>query len=166
MSSDSPAAILFDELGNPVGVIFDGTIYRLQTQDIIVDGYGHGPVAVKPPFTPATAADDALVVAISPNNSFSITFAKPSTSTTSSVPFSLTNVNLLPTNLNRLGATIYNESSSGFLYIKLGAVASATSYTTRLLPLDYYEIPFGYTGQIDAIWTSANGTARIDELTP
>ena len=49
MSQDSPASILFDELGNPVGVIFDGTVYRLQTQNIIVDGYGNGPVAVKPP---------------------------------------------------------------------------------------------------------------------
>jgi hypothetical protein len=166
MSQDSPASILFDELGNPVGVIFDGTIYRLQTQDIIVDGYGNGPVAVKPPNTPAVPGDPALVVAISPNNSFNISFAKPGTSTTSSVPFSLTNVNLLPTNLNRLGATIYNESSSGFLYIKLGSTASTSSYTIRLLPLDYYEIPFSYTGQIDAIWTSANGVARIDELTP
>lgn len=166
MSQDSPASILFDELGNPVGVIFDGTVYRLQTQNIIVDGYGNGPVAVKPPFTPATAADDALVVAISPNNSFNITFAKPGTSTNSSVPFSLTNVNLLASNLNRLGATIYNESSSGYVYIKLGSTASTSSYTTRLLPLDYYEVPYGYTGQIDAIWTSANGTLRIDELTP
>ena len=32
MSNDSPAAILFDELGNPVGVVFDGYVYRLQTE--------------------------------------------------------------------------------------------------------------------------------------
>ena len=68
MSNDSPAAILFDELGNPVGVIFDGTIYRLQTQDTIVDGYGNGPVAVTAPNAPAISSDPALVVAISPNN--------------------------------------------------------------------------------------------------
>ena len=165
MSNESPASILFDELGNPVGVIFDGYAYRLQVQTTITDGV-NGPVSITAPNTPATGSDPALVVAISPNNSFSVTFAKPSTSTTSSVPFSLTNVNLLASNAMRLGATIYNESSSGFLYVKLGAVSSATSYTIRLLPLDYYEIPFGYTGQIDAIWTSANGTARIDELTP
>lgn len=166
MSNDSPASILFDELGHPVGVIFDGTVYRVQTQDIIVDGYGNGPVAVKPPFTPATAADDALVVAISPNNSFNITFTKPGTSVLTNVPASLTNVNLLPANLNRLGATIYNESSSGFMYVKLGSVASSSSYTIRMLPLDYFEVPFGYTGQIDALWSITGGTARIDELTP
>lgn len=32
MSSDSPAAIIFDELGNPVGVMFDGYVYRLQVE--------------------------------------------------------------------------------------------------------------------------------------
>jgi len=32
MSADSPASILFDELGNPVGVIVDGVIYRLQVE--------------------------------------------------------------------------------------------------------------------------------------
>ena len=69
MSNDSPAAILFDELGNPVGVTFDGTFYRLQTQGTIVDGYGNGPVAVKPPNTLAEKNDSALVVAVSPNNS-------------------------------------------------------------------------------------------------
>jgi hypothetical protein len=166
MSNDSPASILFNEQGNPVGVIFDGTVYRLQTQDIIVDGYGNGPVAVKPPSTPAVPSDPALVVAISPNNSFNITFAKPSTSTTSSVPASLTNVNLLPSNSNRLGATIYNESSSGLMYLKLGAVAATTDYTIRMLPFDYYEVPFGYTGQIDSLWSITGGFARIDELTP
>ena len=38
MSSDSPASILFDELGNPVGVIQDGVIYRLQVEAKLVDG--------------------------------------------------------------------------------------------------------------------------------
>lgn len=166
MSNESPASILFDEFGNPVGVMFDGYVYRLQVQTTLTDGAGNGPVGIAPPNTAPTGSDPALVVAISPNSAFNITFAKPSTSTTSSVPFSLTNVNLLASNPTRLGATIYNESSSGFLYIKLGATSSASSYTVRLLPLDYYEVPFGYTGQIDAIWTSANGTARVDELTP
>jgi hypothetical protein len=41
MSSDSPASILFDELGNPVGVIFDGHVYRLQVQGTLVDASGN-----------------------------------------------------------------------------------------------------------------------------
>lgn len=165
MSNESPAAILFDELGNPVGVIFDGTVYRLQVQGTIVDGYGNGPVTVTPPFTPATTADPALVVAISPNNSFTVTTQRPATSTTSSVPGSVSNVNLLPSNTNRLGATIYNDSMA-LLYVKLGTLASTSDYTIKMFPLSYYEVPYGYTGQIDAIWSRATGNARLDELTP
>jgi len=48
MSSDSPAAILFDELGNPVGVIFDGYTYRLQVQATISDGYSQLGTATNP----------------------------------------------------------------------------------------------------------------------
>lgn len=32
MSLDTPARILYDENGNPVGVVLDGSIYRLQTE--------------------------------------------------------------------------------------------------------------------------------------
>ncbi len=39
MSSDSPASILFDENGNPIGVINDGITYRLQVEAKITDGY-------------------------------------------------------------------------------------------------------------------------------
>jgi len=165
MSSDSPAAILFDELGNPVGVMLDGYVYRLQTQTIIDDPLSHGPVAVKPPNTAAVATDPALVVAISPNNSFTVSSAKPSVNTTSSVAGSTSNVILLPSNGTRLGATIYNDSSA-LMYIKLGAPASTTDFTIKMFPLSYYEVPYGYTGEIDAIWSSAVGFARIGELTP
>jgi len=124
----------------------------------------NGPVAVKSPFTAAIASDPALVVAISPNNSFTVTTTKPATSVTSSVSGSTSNSNFLPSNGTRLGATIYNDSSA-LLYIKLGAVASVTDYTIKLFPLSYYEVPYGYTGQIDGIWSNATGFVRISELT-
>lgn len=164
MSNESPAAILFDENGNPVGVIFDGVVYRLQTETTITDGY-NGPVAVKPPFTAATTSDRALVVAPSPNSSFTVTTSRPATSVTSSVAGSTSSVQLLASNTARLGATIYNDSMT-FLYVKLGTLASSTDFTVKLFPLAYYEIPFGYTGEIDGIWSTAVGHARIDELTP
>ncbi len=166
MSNESPAAILFDELGNPIGVFYDGYVYRLQTESILNDPAGHGPVAVTPANTAATPADRALVVAISPNNSFTVTAAKPSTSVTSSVAASTSNTVLLPSNSIRLGATIYNDSSSSLLYLKLGATATITDFTIKIFPLSYYEVPYGYTGEIDGIWNTASGFARIDELTP
>lgn len=165
MSNDSPAAILFDELGNPVGVMYDGYVYRLQTQNIIDDGYSNGPVAVKPPFTAAISGDRALVVAISPNNSFTVTSAKPSITTTTSVAASTSSVILLSANGARLGATIYNDSMN-LMYVKLGSTASISSFEIKLFPLSYYELPYGYTGEVDGIWSSATGFARIGELTP
>jgi hypothetical protein len=80
-----------------------------------------------------------------------------------SIASSATAVTLLTANANRKGATIYNESTS-VVFIKFGTVASATSYTVQVAPSGYYEIPFGYTGIITAIWTTANGSARITEL--
>lgn len=165
MSNESPAAILFDELGNPVGVMFDGYIYRLQTQTTIDDGYSHGPVAVKGPNQAAVASDPALVVAVSPNNSFTINQARPSVNTTHSVAASLTNTTLLSSNGTRLGATVFNDSSA-ILYLKLGPAASLSDFTIKVFPLSYYEVPFGFTGQIDGFWVTATGSARIGELTP
>lgn len=40
MSDISPAAILCDELGNPVGIILDGSVYRLQTETKLAAGHG------------------------------------------------------------------------------------------------------------------------------
>src|SRR5574337_443800 len=157
MSNESPAAILFDELGNPVGVLYDGYVYRLQTQSVIDDSSGHGPVTVKPGGEAAISSDRALVVAISPNNSFTVSSAKPATSITSSVAASTSNTILLPSNSTRIGATIYNDSSSSLLYVKLGTAATSTAFTVKLFPLAYYEVPYGYTGEIDAIWSTNSG---------
>lgn len=82
----------------------------------------------------------------------------------SSVAGSASSVSLLASNANRLGATIYNDSTSN-LYVRLGSTASTSNFTVKLAQDDYYEVPFGYTGAIDGIWDSATGNARITELT-
>lgn len=89
---------------------------------------------------------------------------KGPTSSVTSVASSASNVTILASNASRLGATIYNDSNQE-LYLKLGATASTTSFTVKMNKDDYYEIPFGYTGVIHGIWTSANGFARITEIT-
>lgn len=83
---------------------------------------------------------------------------------TSSVSGSATSVTLLASNTARLGATITNDSTA-ILYVKFGATASTTSYTVKMQPDQYFEVPFGYRGIIDGIWASAAGAARITELT-
>jgi hypothetical protein len=123
--------------------------------------------AVKQANTPATSSDPALVVAISPNNSFDVNFAKASITNTNSISASSSNIALLVSNAARLGATIYNDSSA-LLYLKLGAGASLTNFTIKLFPFTYYEIPYGYSGEIDGFWSIAfgniSGFARVSEL--
>lgn len=90
---------------------------------------------------------------------------RSATATTTSVADTAVSTTLLASNANRLGATIYNDSTVA-LYLKLGATASLTSFTVKMAADGYYEVPFGYTGIIDGIWASdASGSARIVELT-
>jgi hypothetical protein len=86
------------------------------------------------------------------------------TATLTNVASSAANVTLLSLNTARVGATIYNDSTA-ILYVKFGTTASATSYTIQMAANSYFETPFKYTGRIDGIWASANGNARITELT-
>ena len=38
---NTPASILYDENGNPIGVLYDGTVYRVQVDTIISDVDGN-----------------------------------------------------------------------------------------------------------------------------
>lgn len=59
---------------------------------------------------------------------------------------------------------IHNDSTA-ILYVKFGTTATTSSYTVKMVADAYYEVPFGYTGRIDGIWASANGAARVTEIT-
>lgn len=90
---------------------------------------------------------------------------RASTATLSNVSDTASSTTLLASNVNRLGAIIYNDSTVA-LYLKLGATASLTSFTIKMVAGSFYEVPFNYTGIIDGIWASnASGAARITELT-
>jgi len=82
-----------------------------------------------------------------------------------SVASSASSVTILAANSNRLGATVYNDSTQ-ILYLLLGTGPASTSvYTVQLGSQSYYEVPFNFTGQLTGIWASANGNARVTELT-
>lgn len=83
--------------------------------------------------------------------------------TTSNVASSATNVTLFAANGQAHGRAIYNDSTA-VLYLKFGATASATSYTVQLAANTSYSFPTPvYVGQVDGIWASANGSARVTE---
>lgn len=97
--------------------------------------------------------------------STSVVMARAPTGTVTSVADAATSGTVLVANTARLGATLFNDSTVRAL-VKLGATASATSFTVAMAAQDYYEVPFGYTGVIDAIWDSnASGSMRVTELT-
>lgn len=89
---------------------------------------------------------------------------RAATPATANVAASATNVTCLSSNASRLGATIYNDSTS-ILYAKFGATASSTSFSYKVDGGGTLDVPFGYTGIIDCIWVSATGSARTTELT-
>lgn len=89
--------------------------------------------------------------------------APASTGTLSSVVASVTSVTILAANTSRLGAGIFNESTST-LFVGLAASTSTTAYTVAVAASGYYEVP-PYTGIITGVWANAQGSARITELT-
>lgn len=88
------------------------------------------------------------------------------TATLSNVTSAAADTLLVAANAARKGLIIYNDSTST-LSIKFGSASSGTSFTVRLLSNTSYEMnPLAvYTGQINGIWSAANGAARITELT-
>ena len=86
-----------------------------------------------------------------------------STGASTNVASSAVVVTLLASNIIRKGATIYNDSTQN-LFIKLGSGAALNSFTCRLIPQAYYELPYAYDGIVTGIWNIANGNARITEV--
>jgi hypothetical protein len=86
------------------------------------------------------------------------------TPTLTSVAAATSSTSLLAANLNRIGATFYNDSTA-VLYLALNTSASTTAYTVQVPQNGYYETPYGYDGAIFGIWASVNGNVRITELT-
>lgn len=115
---------------------------------------------------PTYTDGDAAVTHVSQSGELLVLERKPGTSSVTSVAASASNVTLLASNASRRAATVFNDSASANLYLKLGATASTTSFTTIIGPNGYYEVPTpAYTGIIDGIWDAAVGNARITEVT-
>lgn len=92
---------------------------------------------------------------------------RASTGTNTSVADNAASTTILASNANRIGATVTNDSSA-VLYLLLGSTAaSTTNYSVRIAQYGYYEVPFGYTGQLTGIWASdpGDGAARVTEIT-
>jgi len=136
----------------------------LYTNQVVVDGGTidtiTNPVPVVGPLTDTELRASPVPV------SGTVTTAQPSaaTATVSSVAASASSVQLLASNGSRKAFSIFNDSAA-VLFVKFGVTASNTSYTVQVPKNGFYESSSViYTGEIDGIWASASGAARITEL--
>jgi len=88
-----------------------------------------------------------------------------STATVTSVASSITVVTIAALNTARRAIAIYNNSTAD-LYLKYGATASTSSFSVRIPPSGYWEMPTRptYTGVLTGIWSAANGAALVTEM--
>jgi hypothetical protein len=160
-----------DPSGNlvPLRVNADGKLYvdlgALAIGDVEIKNDAGNPVPVSGPLTDTQLRASDVKVTLD-GESVAITSGGTSTATLSNVAASASSTAILASNANRKRVVIHNDSTAT-LYLKFGATASATSYTYLLYGGDTYESPSMpvYTGQIDGIWASATGSARVTEFT-
>lgn len=110
-------------------------------------------------------AANSLSVVLASDVTPSIKTAASNTATITSVDAQTTSVQLLAVNANRRRLVIVNDSTAA-MFLAFAATASSTAYTYELFGGDTYESPGDsvYSGAISAIWTAANGAARITEM--
>ena len=89
----------------------------------------------------------------------------PSYTRNSQVAQSTASVVVAIENTTRLGCTIHNDTAAT-MYLILGKEAAAsTNFTVAMSSQAYYEVPYGYTGEIRGLWSgSGTGAARVTEL--
>jgi hypothetical protein len=128
-----------------------------------------GTFAVQVTSAPTTAVTGTFWQATQPVSiAATVTTAAAANSTGTQSNPSLSNVSatLLASNAARKGATVYNNSAS-IVYVRLSATAaSATTFTVKLNPTDYYEVPGFYSGALTAILDTGTTTAvQVTEIT-
>jgi hypothetical protein len=153
----------------------DDIVTLLTAQALLLDGLETELAAIK---TAVQLIDNSIsgsetqvdVVAALPagtNNIGDVDIAstpKVTSATLENVASSATNVTLFDSNAAAKGRMIHNDSTA-VLYVKFGATATSSSYTVKMASDSYYEFPEPvYTGIVDGIWASANGSARCTEV--
>jgi len=128
---------------------------------------GHSMVTIADPAGNKAAVDGNGQLSVRVPGSVAVSPLIHSSVAVTSVNDDVTAQQLLASNNNRAGATIFNDSTAT-LYVKLSTTndASTTSFTIKLAAGAYWEVPFTYSGVISGIWdANTAGAARITEIT-
>jgi len=118
----------------------------------------------KVPRNKVTFGDDGTSRDVSAAFPLPVRDIRSSTAAATTASIATASATVLLANVNRLGATVYNESGAT-LYLHMGATASLTAYVLQVAIGGYYEVPFGYTGVLSGITAAATAVVRVVEVT-
>lgn len=71
---------------------------------------------------------------------------------------------ILAADRERVGFSLYNESTATLYLLLDDGVASSVNYSVQVPPGGYFETPFNYAGAVKGIWTAAVGAAQVTEV--
>lgn len=127
---------------------------------LLASGASHARVRVSA-YTSGTANASARAsMAYAP----SVSQQRSSTTTQSNVAATLSaSTTLLAANANRLNAVIFNDSTTGTLYVSENNTATTTQHTFQVLPGQGWQVTSGYVGIVTGVWSVASGSARATE---
>jgi hypothetical protein len=63
-----------------------------------------------------------------------------------------------------IGRSIWNDSTAILTIVHGPTTDLATNFSAQIAAGGYYEVPFGYVGEISGQWATANGFARTEEF--
>ena len=87
----------------------------------------------------------------------------PTVASVQAISASVTALTLFATTSSRVGATIWNESSSR-LYVAIGQGAATNRFSFKIAPYGYWEMPpKGWGGAISGVWEAATGSAYCSQ---
>lgn len=104
-------------------------------------------------------------VTVTPSSNVTTQDYPATTGAQTSVAANSSATTILASNANRLGASVYNDSSQILYLLASAGTPSTTSYTVAMAANSYYETPFHYTGAITGVWASSSGSARVTQYT-
>lgn len=164
---------------NTIGTVNIGTVPTISVNTHAVTQSGTwniGSITTLPTVTIATnssvnvqlmgGAVTAMGAGTSQTGTQRVIEASSSTATQTNPSLSTTSATVLAANTTRRGAQIFNGSTS-IVYVRLSATAaSATVYSIKLQPDDYYEVPGFYNGAITGILNTGTSTlVQVTEIT-
>ena len=166
MVSSIPVAIASNQSAIPVSQSGTWTIQQGTPPWVVVGTDADGsPSTENPVLTAGEDSSGDVQTLLTDDDGRQVVTRKASTAAVTSVAKSATSVQILAANADRLGASIHNDSNRS-MYLKLGTAATSTSFTVKLDRDFHYEVPFGYTGVLHAVWDSGgSGSARVTEVT-